>query len=255
MENRYNTYIVNKENTWLDRFTWNGLYNDLPQNAVSIVNFEQETQAFKKLAELTDARTFYKEVSKLAMAYVQWCITKDKYDAMEQQDLRNFFMGAVGEFFFMVLLQEVRCILIKNLITRKIERFDFSYVCPRLEGEIDYGVDLTGKISNGSTYRNCAIQVKFWNPDTDTPITNKIASGVFADAVCNNFIDIRESNNIVVCWLGDTRKVSRFLKENRKLYKHIVFIDMEALDNSVNKSNPFFWKTLREKLINIELCK
>ena len=78
---------------------------------------------------------------------------------------------------------------------------------------------------------------------------------MFADAVCNNFIDITESNNIVVCWLGDTRKVSRFLKENRKLYKHIVFIDMEALDNSVNKSNPFFWKTLREKLINIELCK
>lgn len=61
MENRYNTYTVNKEDTWLDRFTWNGLYNDLPQNAVSIVNFEQETQAFKNWQNLLMQEHFTKK--------------------------------------------------------------------------------------------------------------------------------------------------------------------------------------------------
>lgn len=254
MQERYKQYVTNSYDTWLDRFTWNGLYNDMPQNAISIVNFEKQTHSFQNMPVMDSANSFYKVVSKMAQKYVDWCKTKDTYNEEECGDLRNFFMGCVGEYFFMVLLQDVKCLLIKNN-AGNLERFDFDNVCPRLVGEDDYGVDLTGMVSRKNDYYNCAIQVKFWNPYIDTMFTNKIAAGVHSDAICNGFIDNEQNKNLVVCWLGDTRRVSKYLKANQKLYKHIVFIDKDALDKSINHTMPQFWMNLHTKLANIELFK
>ena len=255
MKDRYESYKADSYNIWLERFTWNGLHNDSPQNKVSIVNFEKQTHAFKNMQVMSNAKSFYKEISKIATKYVEWACTKSVYNDMEKQDLRNFFIGAIGEYFFTILLQDVNCMLIPNQITNKVERYDFDNVCPRLRKENDYGIDLTGMVSIANTYYSCAIQVKFWNPETDTLITNTIASGAFTDALLNNFIDVEQGKNVVVCWLGDTRHVSHYLTDNRKLYKHILFIDKNVLDNSVNDKMPQFWSNLHIKLQNIQVFK
>ena len=86
MQERYKQYLTNSYDTWLDRFTWNGLYNDMPQNAISIVNFEKQTHSFQNMPVMDSANSFYKVVSKMAQKYVDWCKTKDTYseDALEQ---------------------------------------------------------------------------------------------------------------------------------------------------------------------------
>jgi len=252
---RYNSFIADSNNIWLDRFTWKGLDGRSPKNKVSIVNFEKQTGSFAALEPVVNAKSFFNAISKLAEKYVQWCLTKNIYDDEEQSSLRNFFVGAVGEYFFAYLINNVKCMLIKNHKTDKLERFDFDNVCPRLDGEPDYGIDMTGMVSYGQKYYQCAMQVKFWNPESDTPITNKIASSAFADAVLNEFIDLADKKNIIVCWLGDTRKVSMYLKENTKLYEHIGFIDMYVLDTSVNEHMPNFWNNLYEELKNISVFK
>ena len=159
---------------------------------------------------------------------------------------------ALGEFFFTVLMQNVKTILIKNINTNKLERFDFDYVCPRLVNEIDYGVDLTGMVSRNNSWYNCAIQVKFWNPFTDNMITNTIVSGVDSDACRNHFINPEDNYNIFICWLGTDKNVSRYLKANKLLYKHLVFIDMDVLNINVNNKLPQFWIILNDNIKSIK---
>lgn len=249
---RFNDYISNYNQTWLIRFTWNGLFNDSPQNAISIIKFAKETNIFDNIPTFKNVKDFYKYIKKTANEYVSWCKTKDIYTDDECKDLNNFFTGALGEFFFTVFMQNVKTLLIKNINTNKLERFDFDYVCPRLVNEIDYGVDLTGMVSRNNSWYNCAIQVKFWNPFTDNMITNTIVSGVDSDACRNHFINPEDNYNIFICWLGTDKNVSRYLKANKLLYKHLVFIDMDVLNINVNNKLPQFWMILNDNIKNIK---
>lgn len=251
---RYNTYINNYKQTWLARFTWNGLYGYTPKNKISIVNFQKQTNALDNI-NASNANELFKQTTNIANLYVNWCKTKGNYNDEEITDLYNFFVGAIGEYFFNYLLNIVKCMLVPNLNTGKLERFDFDNICPRLIDEEDYGVDLTGMVTNEGKYYPCALQVKFWNPFSDTPFTNKIAQSVHSDAILNDFINSADKNNIIICWLGQTNNVSQYLKANQKLYKHIVFIDMKALDNSINNVMPNFWKNFQNELSIIRQMK
>ena len=252
---RYTQFENNKNSIWLDRFTWQGLDGRSPKNKVSIVNFQKDTQEFNKLSLVVDAKCFLNAINKLADKYKSWCNTRNVYTEEELESMRNFFIGAIGEYFFTFLIGNLKCLLIKNHKTGKLERYDFDNVCPRLKGEFDYGVDLTGMVQHNAKYYPCAIQVKFWNPMSDNSITNKIAQSAHSDAICNEFIETNGSKDIFVCWLGNTRNVSKYLVENEKLYKHIGFIDMSALDNSVNENMPNFWNLLYSELQNISVFK
>ena len=112
--------------------------------------------------------------------------------------------------------------LIPNIKNGKLERYDFKHICPRLLKEQDFGIDLTGMLSYNNKYYPVALQVKFWNPMTDNPITNEIAQKAHSDAICNNFINQNDNKNIVICWLGNTKKVSKYLTLNDKLYEQDV---------------------------------
>ena len=106
-------------------------------------------------------------------------------------------------------------------------------------------------------------------------LKNKSMVNVFLEDLKNNYKDIgsfimedsfsnkkwitlinqNDNKNIVICWLGNTKKVSKYLTLNDKLYEHIIFIDMHVLDNCINDNMPNFWDTFLYKLINIKDLK
>lgn len=252
MQQRYKDYISQEKETWRDKFTWKGLYGDTPKYSITIVEFANETGAFDNIVRYKNAKAFRKSMEGVAEEYTRWVLSKGIYSQDELSDIRDFFMGAMGEYFFMGMLAKVKCFLVKNETNGRIVRYDLDYVAPRLIGEMDFGVDLTGRISKGKKSYNCAIQVKFWNPSTNCKITEKIASSAFTDGVINNFIKPKEESNIVICWLGDTSKVSRYLRQNEALYKHIVFIDNDVIDRSVNGAMCDFWDWMYDNIKDIK---
>lgn len=254
--NRFAEYTINSSKIWKDRMTWKGLYGDTPKNSINFQKFLREKDPFSDFPVAKDAMTFKQQADEIAKQYVQW--VKDlamtdnlSYTEEEYQNMFNCFIGAIGEYFFMEIFQMTKCIVARNIQTGALNRYDFNYVAPRLTNEIDYGVDLTAVMTHGSDTIPVAIQVKFWNPYTaGCELTNKIAQGVHSDAICNGFIDNAQKENIIICWLGDTRQVSKYLKANKKLYKHLVFIDSTALDNTINNQNSIFWIEFYKKLSN-----
>lgn len=254
-EERFIEYRNNYSNIWLDHFIWKGLTGLYPQPHISIVNFANETDVFSNISKLHNVNDLFNTVTKLSDTYVNWCNTKDNFTKDEKIKIKDFFIGALGEYFFTYVLDELKCMLVPNIKNGKFERYDFKYICPRLLKEQDFGIDLTGMLSYNNKYYPVALQVKFWNPMTDTPITNEIAQKAHSDAICNNFINQNDNKNIVICWLGNTKKVSKYLILNNKLYEHIIFIDMHVLDNCINDNMPNFWDTFLYKLINIKDLK
>jgi len=63
---RYNSFIADSNNIWLDRFTWKGLDGRSPKNKVSIVNFEKQTGSFAALEPVVNAKSFFNAISKRA---------------------------------------------------------------------------------------------------------------------------------------------------------------------------------------------
>lgn len=254
---RYNTFIKDQNNIWLDRFTWKGTDNRFPKAKISIPIFLKENNVFTSMDDIHNVKSLYNYINKVSNTYIKWCKTKNIYEDDEINSLKNFFKGSLGEYFFTFFINNISCMLIKNPKSNKIDRYDFNMhnICPRLLSELDYGVDLTGSVSYKDKSYDCVFQVKFWNPDNDIIITNAIAQAAYSDGILNNFISNEQNKNIFICWLGDTNKVSKYLIANELLYKHIVFIDMKVLDYSINNLNPDFWDKLKEEFIKIETFK
>lgn len=252
---RYSKYIQEKKEIWLDHSTWKGLDGESPKNRISIVNYEKETNSFKNMKLCSNAKELFSVVNNMSKSYIKWCQTKNIYTEEELEYLKKFFIGFIGEYFFTFLINTVKCMIIPNLKTGKVERFDFTDVCPRLKEEDDYGVDLTGMVSYNNKYYPCVFQVKFWNPYKDKLMTVGVAEKAFADGILNNYINRDDNKNVIVCWLGDTRNISKYLVKYEKLYKHVAFIDMKALDNSINNMMPNFWINLHNELSNISVFK
>lgn len=252
-EQRYDSYIQNKSIVWSNKFIWNGIDGRSPKCAISIINYAKETGALDNIL-VNKANDMYNVIDRLSNDYCQWIIGKDQsYTSEELNCLRYFFIGSLGEFFFTHYINEVKCMLIKKKSTDKcVERYDFKYVCPRLNNETDFGVDLTGMVSNRDKYYPCVLQVKFWNPYNHRNITNAIAQSAHSDGICNGFINDDDDKNIVICWLGNTSNVSKWLEENKKLYSHIIYIDSIALNYSINEKMPDFWKSLNNEFAQIK---
>lgn len=249
---RYKTYISDISNVWKYRFTWNDVDGLNPQNAVSIVKFVKETNVFDTYAIPNNSNDFYKYICKISNYYADWTCTKVSYTDEEKHCIKDFFKGAIGEYFFMTLFEKTVCLEILDEHTKRLKRYDFDNIAPRLIDELDYGVDLTGMVSHDNVYYNCAIQVKFWNPESYYNITTAIAQSAHSDAIDNNFIKQEDNKNIIICWLGTPKNISLYLKRNAKLYRHLLFVDNTVLDRVVNNKIPQFWTYLWEKLKNIK---
>lgn len=252
MRARYEEYSADRGRVWGDRLVWCGVGGDMPNHATSIPNYMRETLKWEELPDVYDARTFHKEVTALADDYVMWCNSKDIYTPEENECQRNFLLGAVGEMFFCNMINDLHRILLPHKHTGDYEIYEFNHMAPRFADELDYGVDLTGTVTYRDTTKNCAVQVKFWNPETGKSVlTNNIVSGVCSDAMCSGYVSQFEDNNIVLCWLGDMDGVSLRLKRNANLFRHLLFIDNTVLDANINGQNPDFWTRMLKSIKDI----
>ena len=237
----------NEFDTWASRFVWRGLYGTEFYTSISIFKFFANNKGLLDMFKnIIDVDSLFKVTKKLAKKYVDWVKGLIPIDSDEKiNDIHNFFIGSVGEFFFTYLLDDVKCLLSKSKTeSGKYSENYFDYVAPRLPKEKDFGVDLTCIVN----YKPCVVQVKFWNPYSPKILTNEIAQGCFADGVLNGFIT--PNDNVVICWLGDDRKISQHLRENKILYDKIIFIDNETLTLSVKNKKLSFWEKTFEKFTN-----
>ena len=247
---RFQQYMSDELNS-THHAIWRGLNGKSMVNKVSILKFFSEVKPFDGIT-VKNTLGFYNKMTDIAEQYVRWALEvlheEEDIDARLNRELRNFFVGYIGERFFLYFLQQEKSIYIKS----EKQIYTFDYVAPRIFDEQDFGVDLTGQATgNDGVVKDCAFQVKFWNPyiaSGDTQMTNKIFSEIFADAVSNGIINPTEDKNIFVCWLGDASKVSEWARLNTKLYKHIVFIDRDVLKDNIDNKRPNFWENFISSL-------
>lgn len=244
---RYNNFKKNPIIHWENRFIWNGFYGNESWTNLSIIRFAQDTARFKDLF-FENTLNFYKEIKSISNDYVNWCSTQIKEKDKEPilNELRQFFIGAIGEFFFTKLFEHKNSLVVRE---KKI-KYDFYDICPRLIADSDFGVDLTGVVShNGKTY-DCVFQVKFWSPFIDSyQITNKIIQPVHSDAIENEMIDNKDDDNIFICWLGNKEHISKYIAKN-KVSRHVVFIDRDVLKSNIDNDSKF-WEKMCEELSNL----
>ena len=250
IKKRFDDYTDNKSSVWKSHFTWNGLDGNFPKNSISIVNFFKKTGE-KVILKKNSVNNLWKEIERLSKNYITWIMQNNTYNDIEQTDLRDFFIGAMGEYFFYNLLTDLHTLVVKNQLSGKLNRVDFDKVMPRLSDEKDMGVDFTCMSSINDTACPSVIQVKFWNPYINNQLIYSMVSNMFTDAMLNDYINMNDSHNIYVCWLGDMDKVSKQLKSYPKLYNRIIFIDGKTLDDNINQKNPLFWTRLIDKFNEI----
>ena len=243
-KNRYNEF--KKTENWNSRFIWTGLYNNSKYANLSVINFLREIKPFESISNINNVNKFWSLVDKIGIKHSDWCKTKDSsLNDEELNALKLFFIGCIGEYFFYKLFEKHNTLYIDQKL------YTFNYVCPRLENEKDYGVDLTGIVSsNENKSWNCVFQVKFWNPYKENyQMTYDILSRVAADAVWNDMINKNDTDNIFVCWLNNDNKVSKALR-NSPLWNNIKFIDRKVLNDNINNKVPEFWNMFFADLNN-----
>lgn len=243
---KYNDFIANEYETWKSRFTWCGLDGRTPKHTTTILKFFAETNILENIDKVTNTTHLFQQLCALSERYTDWVSSKGKtYKKKEYEDMKNFFIGAVGEFFFVELLNEVRGLYVYNPFTNIFDRYDFHYVSPTLSNTNDFGVDLTGVANDIS----CVFQIKFWNPFGKHSVGMEVFQKADSEGIRNNFIKQEENNNIFLCWLGGESCGERIIKENKVYKNKIVVIGKMSLDASINERNTIFWNGLYDKLI------
>lgn len=230
-----------------ERLVWRGLYGDEYHQSISAYKFLKETTPFINAA-FHSASGFYKKTVDVSIDYCTWCKEKDNsLNEASLIDLQKFFIGAIGEVFAIIMSAEQKSLYIPE------KKSSVRFTDVRFNSELDYGVDLCGRITINKKSQDCVFQCKFWNPISDKKITAEMLAKAYAEGVERNYINPKQENNIVIFWLGDNSHVSAYCKKS-PWYKHAIFIDKEVLDNPNNlgNTNTDFWKILKDKLNNLD---
>lgn len=246
--NKYNEFLANESTTWKCRFTWLGVDGKTPKHTTNIARFINETNAIEDLRGVYNVTDLYKKVDELANKYVSWVQSKgNNYNKKICTDIRNFFVGALGEFFFVELLNEVRCLYTPIPSSNEFKRFDFHYISPMLKNDRDFGLDLVGVAND----KPIVIQVKFWNPFGKEKLPMEIFQKADSEGCRNEYINPQDNDNIFLCWLGSEERGFNVIKENKVFKNKIVVIGRTTLDFSINNTNKIFWEYLGVKLEKI----
>ena len=241
---RYEDFL--NHSSWKGRFTWKGLYGNSAYVPISLHNYNNATKALTVL-KFSNTLSFFKEMKSASIDYSNWCKSKMNLTQDEVLDLQKFFIGCIGEFFFFKLFEEKKQII----ISYKKKAYTFYNICPRSEKDYDFGIDLTGTVSVLDKTYDCALQVKFWSPFVhESFMTYEILAKAYTDAVANKMINIEDSENIFVCWLGNTETDSSRWIEKSPIYKNIVFIDRTVLSQNVD-GDKMFWENINKDISNI----
>lgn len=240
-------YTESTENfIWKSHSIWKSLTGK--QSTVpctSIVNFWKE-KGLDVFNSVADIDSYSKAINKASKDYVAYCERKGKetgdflnWTKDDLEDLVNFFKGFMGEYFFIdIFLDRFKgSLIIKNRNYSNYFARTYHFVAPLHEVK-DFGIDGTCVDDTG---KNCVIQVKFWNHyDPHINLKLDVVQKAYCEGVVHNYIDSYEQDNVIICWLGTNDKVSKYLKEDADLEKHVVFVDMDVINKSI-KGNLMFW--------------
>lgn len=244
----YNAYKGSATENWENRLTWMGLNGKEPKHTTTIIRFNKETGALDSMERVMTAQDFYKKSTELATVYTDWVKSKGKqYTEKEYEDMRNFFVGAMGEIFFYRLFEDVKCIMAPDA-TGTYVRYDFNYVSPTLKDDKDAGVDFTASVNDVPS----VIQSKFWNPFGRKSMELDIIQKAYAEGISKDLINKDEKANIFICWLGNEDSVFRCTRQYKQYRENVVPIGFKALDVTINNRNKFFWDNLYEFLATLK---
>lgn len=249
MENtikHFEKYSASINDVWKNRFTWKGMTGKDPKHTTSIRKWEEATKAFEKIERVYTVSELWTLVDKLSNDYVSWVksIKKD-YSAKEYNDMKYFFIGAVGEYFVVKLLSDVKCLMV-CMDGRQFERFDFNYVSPTLSGkESDCGVDIYCTANDVPS----VMQVKFWSPYKKVNPEPVVYQKLFCEGVEHDYISHTEEKNIFFFWLGGENTAKMTIVGNeRTREKHLIVIGRQSLAASIDKRNKIFWDNFYDSL-------
>lgn len=239
---RFEYYSNNKKDVWKSKLTWKGMFGDMPKYSTNLIKFLSQcpTDFWETLSNINNVNSFRNYIDKKVVPkYIEWVKSVEPtYSNAENDDMRNFCIGGFGELFFNCLLSNINSLLVGN----ELYHFQNIVPTPLKNHDHDFGIDATCSYSVGAKEKDCAIQIKFWNPFAGTHLNMSVVQGVFGQAVAEGLVDPEETKNIIVCWLSTDNEVSTYLKENTALYRHVVFIDAKTLNENINNQVPFFWR-------------
>jgi hypothetical protein len=237
---------MNFDNNWKARFVWHGMDGNEYWGSISVTDFIAEMTdnsiALELFSPARDFEDLFDKTEKGATMYVQWCAKYETLNALQQDSLRNFFMGAIGELFFTFFFAERKRIYVES----QSRIFDFHDIVPRPVTASDYGVDMTGKVTVDNTVYNCVFQSKFWSHKAGMPMlpmTYEIAAKAYCDGVLSCGLDPVADRSIFICWTGSMDRVSVWLKKS-PVYPKLVFIDRDVVNQ--NTSDPVFWQAFAD---------
>jgi hypothetical protein len=244
--NHFTRYNKVSGEIWKNRFTWkeSGKY---PKHTTSIYNFLQSTNILNNITYAYNVCDLFKLIDKLSDEYIEWVKSKHKsYTKKDYDNMKTFFIGAIGEYFVFRLLNDVKCIMVSIDGDAKCERFDFNYVSPTLSGEeSDCGIDMYCIANDVQS----VMQIKFWNPFTKNKLEPKIYHSMNSEGIDKEFINHSDNNNIFLFWLGNENTAySSIVGKETIRKKHFVVIGKKSLMASIDNRNKVFWDNFYKSL-------
>lgn len=247
----YEKFSQNKHSNWENRFTWRK--GKIISNSTSINRYNAETLAFSNIKIAKNTNELFSIIEDTASDYVYYVKSKgySYYNSKDYADLRNFFVGAIGEYFFYFLLTELHAM---DVFTSYDEmcRIDFNYVAPALPSVLkkDLGVDMTCYANDTPS----VLQIKFYNPNIKSKFRVKeIVQSMCAEGSVKNIINTRESSNMYICHIGKESVVYNWIKKFGEFYrKNVICIGENSLNYTVNNKNTIFWQKFHKSLSELK---
>lgn len=228
--------------TWKDHSKWKDT-NLTVVPATSIITFFKEQSVADAFTDITSCKSLFGKVNNISKQYAKWAVENSQklgdklnFTVNDIESLKNFFKGFIGEYFFMeiILRRSHTSLIVENRRNSTKYLMEYYHVIPTEE---DFGIDGLCINRNGD---NCVIQVKFWNDVLNDTLKLAVMQKAYCEGVVHKYIDPYADNNVIICWLGNNSKVSPFLKKDKDLNSHIVFVDSTALGKTID-NNKMFW--------------
>ena len=251
----YNQYL-NEKTFWLKYLSWER------RTQVSIGKF------YRKNKNLFDWKLVSNKENKLDIDKLsKWSITtshiyaefvrktfskrynKKNWNEEIEMKIANWFQGAVGEYFFIVIMPKQNMLL--NVDESKTKKFSLEYVTPfAITKKEDYGIDF---LAVNSDNEPVAGQIKFWFSHSDKMIDwRNVFSNMLAEAQSDDtrYTDPTKDNNLIVMWLGDEIKNVSISLKKQKNYHQLAVIGANTIKMTNKDRNDFvnLWKQGWEKL-------
>lgn len=167
-----------------------------------------------------------------------------------EQEIRFWFQGAIGEFFFIEIFPHDNIIMESADGGNKIQK-TLSCVTPWFftENE-DYGIDFVAVDENNEVVSG---QIKFWNAHGSRKIQ---WNGLFANMIAESqgkeirLTDPTKQGNLIIMYLGnEMNDVSLSLKKHSQ-YKQLSLIGRSSINHTLNgrKSFSLIWNRKLKKL-------